>query len=174
MRDAVANLHSIAQRCNMENKVIKHWLDLLNFLNRLLQNIGNQPQGWALQQIREKFGTNCGMSKKKKRLADKIIRDNLKNQIAGCAPPVMPQPFMPMGGLLSALPTPPMAMLNSNMHPGMHAFQTGQPQQNYGPCFNCNQIGHLARNCPMPQRSARRNARPPNKKFGPKTFGKKK
>ena len=45
MRDEVANLHTIAQRTKMENKVIKHWLDLLNFLNVLLQSIGNQPRG---------------------------------------------------------------------------------------------------------------------------------
>ena len=174
MRDEVANLHSIAQRSNMENKVIKHWLDLLNFLNMLLQNIGNQPQGWALQQIREKFGTNCGISKKKKKLADKIIRDNLRNQISTCAPPMMSQTFLPMGGVLSALPAPPMAMFQQHMRPDPRILQPFQTQQNLGPCFNCNQAGHLARNCPFPQRSARSNARPNNKKFEPKTFGKKK
>ena len=129
MRDEVANLHSIAQRSNMENKVIKHWLDLLNFLNMLLQNIGNQPQGWALQQIREKFGTNCGISKKKKKLADKIIRDNLRNQISSYAPPMMPQTFLPMGGVLSALPTPPMAMFQQNMRPDILTLQPLQPLQ---------------------------------------------
>ena len=174
MRDEVANLHSIAQRSNMENKVIKHWLDLLNFLNMLLQNIGNQPQGWALQQIREKFGTNCGISKKKKKLADKLIRDNLRNQISSCAPPMMSQTFLPMGGVLSALPTPPMAMFQQNMRPDIRTLQPLQPLQAFGPCFNCNQEGHLARNCPFPQRSVRRNFQSNNKKFGPKTFGKKK
>ena len=128
MRDKVANLHSIAQRSNMENKVIKHWLDLLNFLNMWMQNIGNQLQGWALQQICEKFGTNCGISKKKKRLADKIIRNNLKNQISQCAPRMMPQAFSPMGGLLSAMPAPPVAMPYPNMRPEAHAFQPFQPQ----------------------------------------------
>jgi hypothetical protein len=127
-----------------------------------------------LQQIREKFGTNCGISKKKKRLADKIIRENLRNQISTCAPPMMPQTFLPMGGVLSALPAPPMAMLQQNMRPDTRTFQSFQPLQNIGPCFNCNQAGHLARNCPFPQRSARKNARPVNKKFEPKTFGKKK
>ena len=132
------------------------------------------PRGGLCSKSEKNLGLLVEFFKTKKRLADKIIRDNLKNQIAGCAPPIMPQPFTPMGGLLSALPTPPMAMFNSNMHPGVHTFQTGQPQQSYGPCFNCNQMGHLARNCPMPQRSTRRSARPSNKKFGPKTFGKKK
>ena len=64
MRDCVANLHGIAQRSNMETQVQEHWLDLLNFLNLLLQSIGGQSHSWALQQIRERFGTNCGVSKK--------------------------------------------------------------------------------------------------------------
>ena len=98
MRDAVANLHGIAQRSGMEKQVVDHWLDLLNFLNLLYQNIGNQPQGWALQQISEKWGTNCGISKKNKKLADKIIRDNLKNQVMVPGPvPYMNLPFIPMG-----------------------------------------------------------------------------
>jgi len=80
MRDCVANLHGIAQRSNMETQVQEHWLDLLNFLNLLLQSIGGQSHSWALQQIRERFGTNCGVSKKNKKLADRIIRDNLKTR----------------------------------------------------------------------------------------------
>ena len=73
-------------------------------------------------------------------------------------PPMIPQAFLPMGGLLSALPAPPMAMFQQNMRPDARTFQPFQPQQSYGPCFNCNQAGHSARNCPLPQRSARRNA----------------
>ena len=66
MRDCVANLHGITQCSNMETQVQEHWLDLLNFLNLLLQSIGGQSHSWALQQIRERFGTNCGVSKKNK------------------------------------------------------------------------------------------------------------
>ena len=132
MRDEVANLHTIAQRIKMENKVIKHWLDLLNFLNVLLQSIGNQPQGWALQQIREKFGTNCGISKKKKRLADKIIRDNLKNQISGCAPPMMQQSFLPMGGLMTALPVPPLPAFHQYARPLHALFNNSNPNKTMG------------------------------------------
>ena len=65
----------------MEAKIQEHWLDLLNFLNLVLQSIGNQSHSWALQQIRERFGTNCGVSKKNKKLADKIIRENMKNHM---------------------------------------------------------------------------------------------
>ena len=162
MRDAVANLHGIAQRSGMEKQVVDHWLDLLNFLNLLYQNIGNQPQGWALQQISEKWGTNCGISKKNKKLADKIIRDNLKNQVMVPGPvPYMNPPFIPMGNIMSAVPIQPTPFFPDQISGNQFSSMQGpmQQMQFQGICFNCNQTGHMARQCPFPQRTGRRNIR---------------
>ena len=116
MLDCVANLHGIAQKSNMEAKVQEHWLDLLNFLNLLLQNIGGQSHDWALQQIRERFGTNCGVSKKNKKLADRTIRKNMRNQMAAPMPQQVMQPaFLNMGSMMRALPVPPTPIFNQGM-----------------------------------------------------------
>ena len=176
MRDCVANLHGIAQKSNMGNQVQEHWLDLLNFLNLLLQSIGGQSHSWALQQIRERFGTSCGVSKKNKKLADRIIRDNLKNQMsANTFPPIMQPPFMPVGNLRAALPV---QGFSSFQPPGMQYpnFQpVQQPQRFPGSCFNCHQQGHVARNCPQPLRRARRPFAPGSRRNGQKdTYGDKK
>ena len=59
----------------------------------------------------ERFGTTCGVSKKNKKLADRIIRANMKNKMAGSSfSPMMQPAFMPMGNLVGALPTPPPPM----------------------------------------------------------------
>ena len=175
LRDGVANLHGISQRSNMEAKIQEHWLDLLNFLNLVLQSIGNQSHSWALQQIRERFGTNCGVSKKNKKLADKIIRENMKNQMhSSMAPSVVQPSFMPMGNMMSALPTPPTPFFPQPV-PTMttpYMERPMQSQQFMGTCFNCNQFGHLSKNCPHPQKPRRFPRRGPrnsnNKKFGKK------
>ena len=67
MREAAQNLHSIAFKSYLENAVVDHWLDLLSFLNFLCQNLVYQPKERALQQINEKWGKNCGISRKKKK-----------------------------------------------------------------------------------------------------------
>ena len=51
-------------------------------------------------------------------------------------PPIMPQPFHVQS-------------------PGPQAFVTWQPQPllpQIGPCSNCNQLGHFAKNCLLPPR----------------------
>ena len=40
----------------IEISEVDYWPDLLLFLYLLFQNIGNQPQGWDLQQTSEKRG----------------------------------------------------------------------------------------------------------------------
>jgi len=177
MRDGVANLHSISQKSNMETKVQEHWLDLLNFLNLLLQSIGNQSHSWALQQIRERFGTNCGVSKKNKKLADKIIRENMKNQMHSAMAPGPIQPsFLPMGNMMGALPTPTVPFFPQGPPPPSffaYGHRATQPLQFSGNCFNCNQGGHVAKNCPQPPRPRRNTGKGP-KGRGPRNFGNKK
>ena len=90
------------------------------------------------------------MSSRNKKEADKIIRESLRGNNTQIYP--RPQQFKPFG------PMPPM-----NLPFPMGPFQPPQlpaaPQQPMrgvnGPCFTCQQHGHVARNCPNAQSNFR-------------------
>ena len=75
-----ADIHNIALANNMDPKVMLKWLRRVNFMNALTKNIGNQPQDWAMQKVKEKCGSNMGMKKSAKKLAEKIIQENSRHQ----------------------------------------------------------------------------------------------
>ena len=71
----------------------------------------------------------------------------MKNQMhSSVAPPVI-QPFMPMGNMMSVLPTPPTPFFPQPVPtmPTPYMERPMQSQQFMGTCFNCNQFGHLSR-----------------------------
>ena len=142
----------------MDEKVKAKWVNILKFINYLLENIGNRSHVLALQQLKEKYGGTKGMSKSDKKEADKILKKSGFSSSV-CAPPPMwasaPNPmFAPPPNMPFMAPTQQFADM-----------QIRRPFS--GNCFNCQQSGHLAKDCPRPQ-----TRRPFNK--GPKRFGKKK
>ena len=158
-RDLVNSLYNLALENNMEEKVKAKWVSILKFINYLLENIGNRSHSLALQQLREKYGGTKGMSKSDKKEADKILkRSGAVSSV--CAPPPMWAP-PPMMGPIPNMPFMAPTQQFSEMH--IRRPFTGN-------CFNCQQSGHLAKDCPVPPRQQSR--RPFNK--GPKRFGKKK
>ena len=105
------------------------------------------------------------MTKSAKKLGGKIIRESSRHQQLMHIQPVIQPPFQP--ALNMHMPFQPQ---NKGFprwpqpHPVSSAAQMG-------PCFNCNQLGHLAKNCHLPlrQRGPQGPRRP-----GPKRFGKNK
>ena len=157
-RDLVNSLYNLALENNMDEKVKAKWVSILKFINYLLENIGNRSHALALQQLKEKYGGNKGMSKTDKKEADKILKKSGFSSSV-CAPLPMwastPNPmFAPPPNMPFMAPTQQFADM-----------QIRRPFS--GNCFNCQQSGHLAKDCPRPQ-----TRRPFNK--GPKRFGKKK
>ena len=159
-RDLVNSLYNLALENNMEEKVKAKWFSILKFINYLLENIGNRPHALALQQLREKYGGTKGMSKSDKRDADRILkRSGIVPSVWVPLPICAPAPNIMMG----AQPHMPF-MAPTQQFPGMQ-----QRRPFSGNCFNCQQAGHLAKDCPAGPRPQSR--RPFNK--GPKRFGKK-
>ena len=155
-RDLVNSLYNLALENNMEEKVKAKWVGILKFINYLIENIGNRSHSLALQQLREKYGGTKGMSKSDKKEADKILKRSGAVS-AVCAPPPMWAPPPLMG------PFPNMPF----MAPTQQFSEMNIRRPFTGNCFNCNQSGHLAKDCPVPPRQQSR--RPFNK--GPKRFG---
>ena len=145
-------LYNLALEYNLGDKIKNEFVDKIKFINYLLENLGQGSHSIALQPLKDKFGGKKGMSSKNKKEADKIIKESLKLTSVPVFP--QPQPFMGMNPM--ALPLPM----------GPYGFpQQPQPQFNQqfanpmrginGPCFSCQQTGHVARNCPNGQRSFR-------------------
>jgi len=98
------------------------------------------------------------MSKADKKEADRILKRS--GAISSVAPPPMWAPPAMMAPLPN-IPFLPPTQQFTDMH-------IRRPFT--GTCFNCQQAGHLAKDCPVPPRPQSR--RPFNR--GPKRFGKKK
>ena len=112
----------------------------------MLENLGHGGDSIALQRWKDKFGGKRGMSAKNKKEADRTIRESLRGNSAIPQQPQQMQQFLP--------PVPmhfPMGPFSAPQ------FPMGPPQQNFpmrgvnGPCFICQQLGHVARNCPNNQ-----------------------
>ena len=149
VRETANSLYSLALEYNLGDKVKNEFIDKIKFINYLLENLGNDGHGIALQRLKDKFGGKKGMSSRNKKEADKIIRESLKGNSAQNHQQLHQfQPFLP----LAPMPMPfPMGPFNSPQYaPAPQQF--GNPNRGTnGPCFVCQQYGHVARYCPNGQ-----------------------
>ena len=138
----------MALEFNLGEKVKNEFIEKIKFVNYLLENLGHGGHGIALQRLKDKFGGKKGMSSKNKKEADRIIRESLRGNSMLMPPPAQQfQNFGPMPQI--AMPFP-MAHFNQPQFP----FPPQQPNLGRGvngPCFVCQQHGHVARNCPNSQ-----------------------
>ena len=74
-RTLVNNIFLFVVRNNLEAKELTVWQENLIFLEYLSENLGNHSHGWAMQQLKEEFGGQSGMSARRKKLAEKIVRE---------------------------------------------------------------------------------------------------
>jgi len=153
VRDMANSLYGLALEYNLGDSVKHEFIEKIKFVNYLLENLGNGGHNIALQRLKDKFGGKKGMSSKSKREADRIIRESLKGgqpQLHQQLPQF--QPFAPM-----AMPMPfPLGPFSTPHYPAAHQQQNFPPARGVnGPCFICQQHGHVARYCPNSQGNGR-------------------
>ena len=153
VKEYVHKTYTMAMQYNVGQSNINAWRENVVFIQHLIDNLSGRSHGWAMQALQSQFGGTKGLSKGKKKVADRIIRESVRHAPAtgflqgghGTMPPVYhtPQNFFP----------PPM---------GMAAPVAGFG----GQCFACGRMGHMSKSC---QNSARMGGvRPQNQ--GPRKF----
>ena len=175
VRETANGLYSLALECNLGEKVKDDFIEKIKFINYLLENLGNGGHGIALQRLKDRFGGRKGMSASSKKEADRIIRESLRG--GNMQMPFQPQQFQSFASMGPA-PVPfPMQPFGFPSHP-FAPQQQGFPVRGVnGPCFTCQQHGHIARNCPNGQPNSRQFGNPRRGGYqgrGKKFFGKKK
>ena len=140
------SLYSLALEYNLGDKVKNEFIDKIKFINYLLENLGHGGHNIALQRLNDKFGGKKGMPSRNKKEADKIIRESLRGNPMQVFP--QPQQFQPFG-LMPPMPMQfPMGPFNNPQYPMGPQQQTNPMRGVNGLCFICQQLGHVARNCP--------------------------
>ena len=145
VREMANSLYSHALEYNLGDKEKNEFIDKNKFINYLLENLGQGGHHIALQRLKDRFGGKKGMSSRSKKEADKIIRESLRGNSTAFHQPQKFQLFAPMPPMPMHFPMGPFSAPQYPMGPQQQGFPM---RGTNGPCFICNQLGHVARNCP--------------------------
>ena len=105
VKEYVHKTYTMAMQYNVGQSNINAWRENVVFIQHLIDNLSGRSHGWAMQALQSQFGGTKGLSKGKKKVADRIIRESVRHAPAtgflqgghGTMPPVYhtPQNFFP-------------------------------------------------------------------------------
>ena len=137
-RALVNNIFLLVVRNNLGAKELTVWQENLIFLEYLVENLGNHSHGWAMQKLKEEFGVQRGMSARRKKLADRIVRETPQRTVPQIPPgPVMQLPLPPQqffgGGLGMMAPAHPVPFGPPSFNqPSLPMMGPQQPPRPFG------------------------------------------
>ena len=144
IKEEVDKILAKALELNMEKDVIEEWRQLAVLVNNLIEGLKNKSHTEAIKSLKISLGGARGLNEENSRLARRILRDSHRAQ------PVEQQWGQPQWGQQN-MSLPFMAPPNFAAHGFPQPAPTAAPYA--GSCFNCNQYGHMARDCPLPYRN---------------------
>ena len=140
----VDKIFSLALELNMDKQVIEEWRQLTVLVNNCIDGLRHKSHQQAIKELKLLMGGSKGLNDDNARIVRRILRDSQRTQ------PILdkwgpPQPMI--------AGNPYMPPVQNFANPNVFGSPKNTQSAYNGQCFNCNQFGHMARDCNLSHRA---------------------